>query len=111
MDMYKKKGYCPSYIYQLTIVPITVYEGPSNSSVMNYSQCERRRYASLILCIYICYSIIHLNVKSQKNRANINTFIGIQSGLSHIHWPLFENEKEESVEIGGVNFPKKVVLC
>ena len=42
------------------------------------------------------------------NIANINIVIRIESGLSHIHWPIFEDEKEESIEIiGYVNFHKK----
>ena len=47
-------------------------------------------------------------VKFRRNRANINIVIGIKSGLSHIHWfNTFQDEKEESVEIGDVNFHKK----
>ena len=46
-------------------------------------------------------------MKLRRNRANINIAIGILSGLSHIHWPIFEDEKEESVEIGDVNVHKK----
>ena len=85
------------------------HEGPSKCSVINGYPCARRGYASLILCLHIRHSIIHPHVKFQRNRANINIVIGIQSSLSHIHWPLFEDDKEESVEIGGVNFTKSCV--
>ena len=57
--------------------------------------------------LHIRHSIIHPHVKFQRNQANISIVIGIQSNLSHIDWSLFEDEKEESVEIGGVNFHKK----
>ena len=55
----------------------------------------------MISCIHIQHSIIHPHVKFQRNQANINIVIGIQRSLSHIHWPLFKDEKEESVEIRG----------
>ena len=83
------------------------YEGPSKSSAINGSPCARRGYASIILCIRICHSIMHRHVKYQRNRANINNAMCIQNNLSHIHWPLFEDEKEESVTIRGVYFLKK----
>ena len=84
------------------------YEDPSKSSVINGSPYARRGYASLILCIRtcICHSIIHPHVKFQRNRVNINIVIGIQSSRGHIHGPLFEDEKEESLEIGGAYFHK-----
>ena len=72
--------------------------------VMSDSPCARRRYAALILCIHIRHSIIHPHVKFQDNQTNINIIIGIQSSLSLIHWSLFEDEKKESVEIGGAIF-------
>ena len=50
---------------------------------------------------------MHPNMKFQRNQANINIVIGIQSSLSHIHGSLFEDEKEKTVEIGGINFLKK----
>ena len=31
----------------------------------------------------------------------------IQNSISHIHWQSFEDEKEESVDIGDVNFHNK----
>ena len=82
---------------------------------MNGSPCARKGYASLNLClrIRICHSIIHVhpNVKYQRNQANINNVLCIQNSLSHIHWPFFEDEKEESVEIGCVIIKKmRVVL-
>ena len=46
-------------------------------------------------------------MKFQRNQANINIVSDIQSSISHIHWPLYEEEKEERVEIGRVNFHKK----
>ena len=55
----------------------------------------------------MCHSIIHQHLKFQMNRANNNIVIGFQSSLSHIHLPLFEDEKEESVQMGGVYFHKK----
>ena len=67
---------------------------------------KKRIYASLILCILICHSIIHRHMKYQRNQANINNVMCIQNSLSHIHWPLFEGEKGERVEIG-VSFHKK----
>ena len=30
-------------------------------------------------------------------KAIINIVIGIQSSISHMHWPLIDDEKEESV--------------
>ena len=52
-------------------------------------------------------SIIHPNVKFQGNKLNNKIkIIGIQSRISHIHLPLFEDAKKESIEIG-VNFHKK----
>ena len=72
-----------------------LYEGPSKSYVMNGSPCARRGYASLILCIRISHSIICQHMKFQRNRANINIVIGIQSSLSHIHWPLFFRMKRK----------------
>ena len=74
---------------------------------MNGFPYARTMYAGLILCINILHSIIHAHVKFLRNRANINIVIGILSGLSHIHWPIFEDEKGESFEIGDVNFHKK----
>ena len=47
------------------------------------------------------------HVKFQNHQANTNIAIDIQSSINHIHWPIFEDEKEERVEIGGVNFYKK----
>ena len=99
------------YVYIFAILlNLNLYEVPSKSSVMNGSLCVRREYASLILCIHIWHSIIHPHKKFRSNQANINIVIGIQSGISHIHWPLFEDEKEERVEIGGVNFHTKMHL-
>ena len=72
---------------------------------MNSLPCTGRGYASLILCKHICLHIRHPHVIFQRNQANIN--IDIQSSISHIHWPLFQDEKEERVEIGGFNFHKK----
>ena len=46
-------------------------------------------------------------MKFRRNRANVNIVIGIKSGPSHIHWPIFEDEKGESVELGDVNLHKK----
>ena len=46
-------------------------------------------------------------MKFQRNRANINIVIVIYSGLSHMHWPIFEDGKRESVELGDVNLHKK----
>ena len=46
-------------------------------------------------------------MKFRRNRANINIVIGISNDLSHTHWPIFEDEKGERVEIGDVNFHKK----
>ena len=46
-------------------------------------------------------------MKLRRNRENINIVIGIKSGLSHKHWPIFEDEKGESVELGDVNLHKK----
>ena len=43
-----------------------------------------------------------INYKKTKN-----IVIGIQSSLSHIHWPLFEDQKEDSIGIGGINVHKK----
>ena len=63
----------------------------------------------MILCVHICHSIIHPHVKFQRNQANMNIVIGIQSSINHIHWPLFEDEKEERVKIGGVHFHKSRV--
>ena len=74
---------------------------------MNGSPCATRGYASLGICIHICHSIIHSHLKYQRNQANINNVISIQDILSHIHWPIFEDGKEESVEIGGCYFHKK----
>ena len=84
-----------------------VDEGPSKSSVVNGSPCAWRGFALLILCIHICHSMIHPHAKFQRNQGNINIVIDIQSSNSHIHWPLFEDEKEERVETGGINFHKK----
>ena len=53
------------------------------------------------------HSFIHAYVKFRRNRANINIVIGIKSGLSHIHWHVFEDEKGESVELGDVNLHQK----
>ena len=97
-------------LLQLTVLSqsaIVVYEGPSKGSVMNGSPCARRGYASLILCIHIRHSIIHPYLKLQMNQANIYKVMCIPNSPSHILWPLFEDEKEESVEIGGVNSKKK----
>ena len=69
---------------------------------MNDSPCTRRGYASLILCIHIRHSIIQPHVKYQKNQANIKKIICIQNSLSHIHLPLFEDEKEQCVDIHAV---------
>ena len=60
------------------------------------------------LCINILHSIIHAHVIFRRNRANIN--IMVIGSLSHIHWPIFEDEKGENVEIGDINSAKKVVL-
>ena len=43
-------------------------------------------------------------MKFQRNRSNINVVLGIQNSLSHILWPLFEDEKDDRVEIGCFNF-------
>ena len=72
---------------------------------MNGSPCAGRGYASLILCIHIRHHIGYPPVKFQRNQANINIVIGIQSNISHIHWPLFEVERER-IELGGFNFHK-----
>ena len=71
---------------------------------MNGSPCAGRGYASLIFCIHMRHHIRHPHVKFQRNQANVNIIIDIQSSISHIHWPLFEDEKEGRVEIGGINF-------
>ena len=76
---------------------------------MNGFPYTRTMYAWLILCMNILHSFIHAHVKFRRNRANIYIVIGIWSGLSHIHWPIFEGEKGESVELGDVNLHKK--LC
>ena len=57
--------------------------------------------------VNIIHFFIHAHVKFRRNRANINIVIGIQSGLSHMHWSIFEDEKGESVELGDVNLHKK----
>ena len=83
------------------------FEGPSKRSLMNCSSCARRGHASLILCIHI-FPFLHTSTcEILKESANFNIVIGIQSSLSLKHWPSFEDEKEERVEIGGVNFHKK----
>ena len=64
-------------------------------------------YASLILCIQILHSVVHQPVKFERNQANINIVIGIQSDPSHpshIYWPLFEDEKKESIALGCAYF-------
>ena len=96
-------------VFQYTLKMFHTYDGHSKSSVMNGSPCTGRRYASLILCIHIRHHIAHPHVKFQRNQANINTVIDIQSSISHIHWPLFEGETEERVEIGGFDFHKTSV--
>ena len=73
------------------------YEGPSKSSAMNGSPCASRGYASIILCLHICHPIIHPHVKYQRNQANINNAMCIQNNLSHIHWPLFEDERKKAL--------------
>ena len=84
------------YAFETIYIHMTMYEGPSKSSVMNGFQCARRRYASLILCIHVCHSIIHPHVKFRRNRLEIKISIAIHStSLSHLHWPIFEDEKEE----------------
>ena len=55
-------------------------------------------------CLHIRHSILHPRVEFQRNKANINIVIVIQSILSPIQWPLFEDEKEETVRIGDINF-------
>ena len=77
---------------------------------MNCSPCAGRGYASLILCIHIRHYIRHPHIQFQRNQADINIIIDIQSNISHIHWPLFEDQKEKSVEIGGVNLKKSRVV-
>ena len=47
----------------------------------------------------------------ERSRSKIKIAIPIQNSPSHTHWPIFEGEKEERVDEGGVNFHKKVVLC
>ena len=34
-----------------------------------------------------------------ENRVNINFVIGIQRSLRHVHWPIFKDEKKESIGI------------
>ena len=48
--------------------------------------------------------IFHPHLQFRRNRANINVIIGIQSILSRKHWPIFEDDRVESVENVGVNF-------
>ena len=74
---------------------------------MNGFPYARTMYARLILCINIPLSLIHAYVTFRRNRGNINKVIGISSGLSHIHWSIFEDEKGESVELGDVDIHKK----
>ena len=57
--------------------------------------------------MHICHSIIHAHKKFQRNKAYIKIIIGIQSRLSHIHWPLFEDEKEKALRQKVVIFTKK----
>ena len=100
----KRKGWGLRRMRQIPVV--LQYEGHSKSSVMNGSPCAGRGFASLILCIHICHHIRNPLVKFQRNHANINIVIDIQSSISHLHWTLFEDKKEERDEIGGANFHK-----
>ena len=78
-----------------------MYEGPSKISVMNGSPCTRRGYASIILCIYICHSIIRPHVKNQRNQANNNNVMCFQNSLSHYtnHYLRMKRKKVLRLEV------------
>ena len=89
----KRKWYLGGGVVKGTRFYLCTYEDYSKSSVMNGFPYAKTMYVWLILCINILHFIIHAHVKFRRNRTNINKVIGLWKDLSHMHWPIFEDER------------------
>ena len=61
---------------------------------------KRMRFTNFMYTYSSFYHIyIYPHVKYERNQSNVNNGMCIHNNLSHIHWPLFEDEKGERVKI------------